>query len=326
MKKFIFTICTALLLLSCDDQPVTVQDSMGQLNKIMVVIENEDWDGQVGDTIRNVLAQSVVGIVRDEPLFTLNHVKPRSFKGAIQKSRNFLQIKKSDSVKVSVKENPYANPQLGIIVSGPNPDAVAQTVYDNQNDIIKLFTKSEVSYKKGLMDKVALNVDRIKKRFGIDLTVPRAYRYAAVNDPDFVWLRRNIPEGTMDLMIYEVDRSLITRDSNTVSQIIKVRDSIGGLKIPVDEGGVFQTEPIFTPSLFESEVAGAFAFETRGTWEVKNMFMAGPFINYAVYNKERDNWLILEGYVSAPNADKRNYLFEIEAILRSASFVAAPSE
>jgi len=50
------------------------------------------------------------------------------------------------------------------------------------------------------------------------------------------------------------------------------------------------------------------------------MFMAGPFINYTVYNEEKKNWLVLEGYVSAPNSIQRNYLFELEAILRSARF------
>jgi hypothetical protein len=49
--------------------------------------------------------------------------------------------------------------------------------------------------------------------------------------------------------------------------------------------------------------------------------MAGPFVNYAIYNKEKDNWLVIEGYVSAPSSKQRNYLFEIEAILKSVKFV-----
>ena len=104
-----------------------------------------------------------------------------------------------------------------------------------------------------------------------------------------------------------------------------VRDSISAERIAVDEPGVFQTEPAFTPYLNESQIDGRFAFETKGTWEVKNKWMAGPFVNYAIYNKDRNNWLIIEGYVSAPNSTQRNYLFEIESILKSVEFLEQDS-
>ncbi|AUC78663.1 DUF4837 domain-containing protein [Nonlabens sp. MB-3u-79] len=323
MNKVYVILAICLAFISCNDQAIVVQDSAGRLNDILVVIENNDWDGALGDTIRKEFARPLDGIVREEPIFTLNHVKPTAFKGMLKKSRNYLYLKKSDSSGVSVKKDVYANPQLGIVVRGKNKKEIAQVISENADKMIALFNQGEVERKQYLMDKVALNTDRLTERFGFEIIVPRAYHFATYNgemDNDFFWLRRNITEGTMDLMIYEVDRNRIKRSDSTVMDIVKVRDSIGAIKILTD-GGPFQTEPAFSPFLNESQIDGNFAFETKGTWEVKNMFMAGPFVNYAIYNKEKDNWLIIEGYVSAPSSKQRNYLFEIESILKSVRFV-----
>jgi hypothetical protein len=323
MNKLYVILAICLAFISCNDQVIVVQDSAGRLNDILVVIENNDWDGALGDTIRKEFARPLDGIVREEPIFTLNHVKPTAFKGMLKKSRNYLYLKKSDSSGVSVKKDVYANPQMGIVVRGKNKKEISQVISENADKMIALFNQGEVERKQYLMDKVALNTDRLTERFGFEIIVPRAYHFATYNgemDNDFFWLRRNITEGTMDLMIYEVDRNRIKRSDSTVMDIVKVRDSIGAIKILTD-GGPFQTEPAFSPFLNESQIDGNFAFETKGTWEVKNMFMAGPFVNYAIYNKEKDNWLVIEGYVSAPSSKQRNYLFEIESILKSVRFV-----
>lgn len=124
----------------------------------------------------------------------------------------------------------------------------------------------------------------------------------------------------MDIMIYEVNRDKIPQDSNVVASITKVRDSVGSLKVPVDNGE-FITERAFSPYVNESQVDGKFAYETKGLWEVSGQFMSGPFLNYAIYNEEKNNWLIIEGYIFAPSAKQRNYLFELESILKSLKFV-----
>ncbi|PRP67771.1 DUF4837 family protein [Nonlabens agnitus] len=319
MKYYIYLL-SSLIMISCNEKSVRINDSAGKLNDILVVIDSDNWDGQIGDSIRAVLARPIDGIVREEPMFTLNQVKPESFSGMLKKSRNYLFIQKSDSTGVAIRKDKYAMPQLGVIIRGPNTQAIATAISDNADDIINIFNDSEIAEKQRLIKQVQLNTDGIKDRFGIVITVPQAYFEAKREDPDFVWLRRPIPEGTMDIMIYEVPLNEINRDSTVVQDIVRVRDSIGSRKIPVDNG-TFLTEPAFSPFVNETQIDGKFAFETKGTWYVKNKFMAGPFVNYAVYNESKENWLIIEGYVSAPNAEQRNYLFELEAILKSIDFV-----
>lgn len=320
MKKISLLLALAVCLLSCDDRPVVVIDSIGNMKDVVIFVDNELWEGAVGDTLRNNLAKPVDGLIRDEPLFSLNQIKPTSFIGLLKKSRNYIYIKIANEAKVNVSKDNYANPQTGIIISGADAAAIAKVIGENKAAIIEVLTNAEISEKQRLMEKVRMDAQPFKKQFGIDITIPKAYRYAKT-DSDFYWIRKSIAEGTMDLMFYEVPLEAIQRDSSIVSQIVRVRDSVGGKKIVVNEPGVFQTEPMFSPYLHEVAIDKQFAYESKGTWEVKNMFMAGPFVNYAIYNPKRKNWLIAEGYVSAPNSEQRNYMFELEAILKSIEFL-----
>ncbi|WP_438961172.1 DUF4837 family protein [Nonlabens sp.] len=321
MRSLLYIFIAAITLTSCKDTPIIIKDSAGRMNDILLVIDNDLWEGEVGDTLRNVLAAPVDGLVREEPQFTLNQIKPESFKGLIKKNRNYLKVELSNKkAGVNMTNSLYANPQTGVVIRGATSAGIVEQIMGNAARIKELYNQTEVAEKQRLMRNSRLNTSVIKERFNIEITVPRTYRYAAPDDNDFFWLRRGIKEGTMDIMIYEVPRNAIPQDSNVVASITKVRDSVGSRKVTVDKGA-FVTERAYSPYVNESNVNGKFAYETKGLWEVTEQFMSGPFLNYAIYNEKKDNWLIIEGYIFAPSAKQRNYLFELEAILKSVNFV-----
>ena len=59
------------------------------------------------------------------------------------------------------------------------------------------------------------------------------------------------------------------------------------------------------------------AYLTKGMWEVKKDFMAGPFVNYKVKDEKNDQWIIVEGFAFAPSLSKRDYMFELNTIISS---------
>ena len=77
------------------------------------------------------------------------------------------------------------------------------------------------------------------------------------------------------------------------------------------------TEAAYTPAIYETIIDNKPAFETRSTWEIKNAFMAGPFVNYAIEDKINKRYLVIEGFAFAPSVPKRDYMLELEAIIRS---------
>jgi hypothetical protein len=77
------------------------------------------------------------------------------------------------------------------------------------------------------------------------------------------------------------------------------------------------TEKAYTPFTFDAKIDEKKAFETRGKWEVKDDFMAGPFLNYTVIDEKNDRLVVFEGFTYAPSVSKRAFLFELEAIAKS---------
>ena len=100
--------------------------------------------------------------------------------------------------------------------------------------------------------------------------------------------------------------------------MITVRDSIGKRYIPGPvDGSYMTTEKAYTPFFADTKISNLTSFETKSIWQVKDAFMSGPFINYWIEDKVNNRYLIVEGFVFAPSLGKRDYIFELEAIIRS---------
>lgn len=322
MKKIIFLFVAALTFVACqngeNETERILSESSGNINVLSVIVDNELWQGQVGEAIRRNLAAPVDGLPQEEPLFSISQMPPEAFAGFSRKSRIFLRIEKGPSADIKIGNNIYARPQTGVLVTGETNEEIAQIIDENAERIISAFKSTEIKEQQRRISKSLTDDSRLEEELGVSLKFPSAYRYAKDED-GFFWIRKDIPNGSMEILVYEVPINTIHKDSNIIGNIIEMRDSIGKRHIPGPiEGSYMITEAAYAPYLFNAEIDGKFAYETRGTWEVENFFMAGPFLNYAVLDKENDRFLILEGLTFAPSARKRDNMFELEAILRSA--------
>ncbi|TPN87858.1 DUF4837 family protein [Aquimarina algicola] len=294
--------------------------SVGKINELSVVIDNDLWKGAVGDTIRKYFAAEVPGLPQEEPLFSMRQLPLKAFSGLARKNRTFIWIKKGEKdKKYFLLNNKFATPQLGAVISGKTDEEIISLIHENHETIISKFKNLETSEKQSRIKKSLEKIPQLKEKMGITLNVPSAYRIAK-EEEGFFWIRKDIPQGSMNLMIYEMPLGAITKDSNTVSCIIKMRDSIGKHKIPTSASGKFITEEAYAPYLYETTLDNKFTFETKGTWEIKDRFMAGPFVNYAIEDKDNNRLLVLEGFVFAPSVNKRDNMFELEAIIKSVKF------
>ncbi|PTM00340.1 MAG: DUF4837 domain-containing protein, partial [Candidatus Arcticimaribacter sp.] len=118
------------------------------------------------------------------------------------------------------------------------------------------------------------------------------------------------------LIVYTLPLNEVS--SNPLTQIKNMRDSIGKLYVPGRlPGSHMITEEAYLPYLFKTELDGKEAYLTKGMWEVKKDFMAGPFVNYKVKDEKNDQWIVVEGFAFAPSLSKRDYMFELNTIISS---------
>jgi hypothetical protein len=319
--KNILIIALSLFLFSCKDdgkkETRYLPSSGGTTNMLTIVSDDSLWNGEVGDATRVIFAAPVYGLPQEEPIFTLKQMNTKAFHNFVKKSRTFVEFKKGVPKGIKIVKDVYASPQLGIIVSGENNEELISVLKENTTLMINKIKGVEVAHKVQEMAKNQLDIEDMSDVFGIDLTVLFSYRVAKKTD-NFIWLRKDIKNGDMNLMIYEVPYGTIKKDSLTINNIVKLRDSIGKTHIPGPVKNSYMiTEKAFSPYLGTTIIDGKSVLETRGVWDVKNDYMAGPFINYIIEDKPNNRQLILEGFTYAPQIAKRDYMFELESMIRS---------
>ena len=178
--------------------------------------------------------------------------------------------------------------------------------------------------KKYILSLKSLNKEKaLEENLGISLNVPSIYKVGR-EEANFVWLDRQIQTGAMNIIAYSVPWNTFDTDSTFVQDIIKMRDSIGKLFIPGEDipgkENYMITEKAFSPYVFPAEVSGRKAAEVRGIWEMSGYPMAGPFITYIINDEPNNRKLVLEGFTFAPATEKRDYMFELEAIMKTLKF------
>ena len=245
-------------------------------------------------------------------MFSLNHIPSKIFSGFVTKSRTILKIDISEREGLSSFKNSYASPQRIIQITAKTPEKIISIIKENLNSIFSSLYFSEIKEKQRRISKNLNQTKSVFETTGVSLRFPSAYRVAKV-DSNFVWIRRDIETGSVNLFI--------SRQSNkTNKSIIEIRDSISKRYIPgPTENSFMTTDLMYKPNTQEIYIGDKQFYETRGLWEVSGQFMAGPFLNYMIEIDEGET-LVLDGFVYSPGTNKRNYIFELEAIIRSVRF------
>ena len=318
MRKIFLFSAVLFFLMSCDSKPGKriLVDSSGRMNHILVVINNDDWQGEVGDAIRNTLAIDVIGLPQSEPLFHLNQISPKGFTSFLTSNRNIIFIEYGAENSFKIKQNIYAKPQKAVHIKAENKEELIKLIDNNKTEIINTIRNSDlkVYQKKHLRKHYDTKSSPFLSELKIDLKIPFAYEKSQ-DTKDYLWYVKDIPEGYQNILIYTVPINSLADENG--ENIIETRDLKGPYIPGAKEGMYMITEKAFTPQHIETKLDGKKTYETRGTWEMKGDYMAGPFLNYTIVDKKNNRLIVIEGFTYAPNIKKRNYMFELEAILKT---------
>ena len=325
MKKICIVLILLIGLFGCEEKskkkykPVSV----GAINSLAVVMESQLWEGKVGDKVREYFAAPMVGLTWEEPVFSIEHMPQQVFTGMTRHRRSVLFVS-LDSLDVAhIKTDLYATPQKVGVIKAQTEEQLMANLEQGAEKIIASFKENEIAEAQKRF-KRSLSKDKVlEEKFGISLTIPSIYTLGKEED-NFIWIDRQIQKGTMNIIAYSMPADSFKNDSTFVRDIVRMRDSIGEKYIPgpdiPNKTTYMVTEKAFAPYVFSAEVAGKKAAEVRGIWEVMNYPMAGPFLTYIINDEENDRILVLEGFTFAPATNKRDYMFELEAILKTLRF------
>ena len=323
MKNLFSIFIVSVLLTSCiGTDKFVLRNSLGKVNKVMVVNKASDWNGDVGSAIRNSFGEMMVGLPQPETILSVSQIAPNGFNSMMKVSRNILIIGKGEKEDFYIKKNVYAQPQIIIYVYGTDDASIIKIFNKHKKEIIDAYISSDILMTQNIFKRKKLDDSQFKtlQNLGVSFTAPENFK--TVDDTgDFLWLRQHLTSGiaktgSNNILVYSVP---IEDETKIAENIIAVRNSIGKKHIPGTDPETMHmiTEEAYTPFTSEVVLDGKKTFETRGKWEVKNDFMAGPFLNYSVVDKKNNRIIVFEGFTYAPSVNKRAFLFELEAIAKS---------
>ncbi len=316
-KTLLFALLITLTISCNKKDKITLVSSTGRINHVLIVIKNSDWDGKIGDALRDIITQPMVGLPQEEQQFSINHVAPETFSQLFQRSRNIMFVGFDDETKFYTNKNIYAEPQITLSILGKTEQDIIDNINSHKKEIISVFKKNDLKIYQQKLAKDLWNSKNIKtfNKLGFTLKIPN--QYVKVEDTgEFMWYRNDYTKGQMNIIVYTVPAT--SSEDLNIDHIIKIRDSIGKKFIPGQFDNTFMaTEPRFKPITQKLKMQGLDAIESRGLWIVKNDFMGGPFLNYTLYDKKNNRLIILEGFCYSPSTKKRDFIFELESILKT---------
>jgi hypothetical protein len=320
MKKIALLVVIVSFLISCgnSEEKRTLKEANGRINNLLVVMKNSEWEGAIGDELRKIIAEPVLGLPQPESQFEVTQIPTENFGSMLRATRSILNVGIGAENSISVASDMYASPQKIVTITGVDKEALITEIQNNSEKIISIFKDADiVSVQKNILKKY-WDPSKIKtfEEQGFSLKIPRNYNMVEDNG-DFVWYRYHLNGGnSMELIAYTVP---MPEDEDAIeNSIVEIRNAFGKENIPGQiEDSYMITEEAYTPHIFEVELAGREAFEARGKWEVKGVYMAGPFLSYTVVDKPNNRLIVVEGLTFAPSINKRDYMFELEAVLKT---------
>lgn len=317
MNKIFFLFLFVSVLFSCTKSKDNYsRHSTGKVNAISIVIDDQLWNGVVGDSIRNKFAGPVEGLPKEEPIFDINQYPTDVMEGFVTKSRTIIVVKKGAENRFSIQKNQYAKPQNVFHITGESVTALLELIEKHSSNIIRTIKKGEIlAHQELLKDSVVIS-KTVQKQFQLDLKVPKGYSFSIKND-NFVWLKKEFSSGSTSILVTQFPMSSFKLGGNVLDKVVKIHDSIGAIYIKgtVSDSHMY-VDTSYPLYLLKTNLNGKLTYETKGTWRLKNTYMFGPFLNFIILDFHKKRIIYLEGFCYVPSQERRDFMHELESILK----------
>ena len=320
-----FTLIT--FFTSCKDNVKILASSTGKAGEVIVVANDDIWNGDAGETIRKTLTESDTLLPQPEAKFSILNIPEKQFSSIFKIHRNIVIIKIESNrteCEVSTKTNVYSAPQTILYVIGANENQIVETLQKYTNKIPEIFEQAELErIKIGL--KSAENADLrtlVENKYGYSMYFPADYDLFGDKN-EFMWLGLRTTKGTEGVLIYTypyTDKSQLSCDA-----LIEKRNQVLEQYVLLDkepQGSAYMTTTNYIEPAYKTlKIGDDFFARIRGLWEMKNDFMGGPFVSYTTIDTENNMVVTFDGFVYAPSRTKRDLLRRIEGIILTAKKV-----
>lgn len=330
MKKLTFFLLP-LFLFACKFQASQQPSATGKAGELLVVIPNKHYQDFAGTALRDVFQAMIPMELTMEPFFNIVQIQPENFTRIHESHRHIFIVDIDPShngASIERSTDHWANPQLLIRVKAPTQESFARVMAERGegfvNEYIKMEFRRYIAAYNRMLNLNAINT--IKEKFGFNLAVPEGY-FVAIQGDNFVWLRQTGTRTDLELGVLIATFEYTDPKVDFSPQAIKDRrDEVTRRFIHgVLEGSHMttyspETHPEVQFKVKEVDFNGMYAVQANSLWKMEREFLGGPFVNFTLVDPNSNRLLMLDGWVLYPNKDKRDFMRQVEALIRSIDF------
>lgn len=333
-KFAVLAAVAALAVCSCKNEGKKTETLLRTVNgaagEVVVVIKKDLWEGNLGGTVRGILAKDFPYLPQPEPTFTLINVAPSGFNDLFKYHRNILMFNVDSTITESgvvYRNDVWAKPQTTIQINAASADSAAAVFSREGETISAVIEQAErdrwMTNALEYEDKVV--AEALAMEYGFELHFPSGYKVLKMLD-DFLWIADEKQYTTQGVFMYKYPA---TEDEDPFSRenMIAKRNAFLKAYVPgMFENTYMITGEYITPGVKFMKYHGREFVEMRGLWEVQNDFMGGPFVSHSFYSQDGKEIIVLEAWVYAAKYEKRRYLRQVESILYSFDWAEPSAE
>jgi len=322
MKQLLTLVILAVLTLGCGQSGKTLLPNVsGKAGEVIVVMDKDNWEGNLGAQTRDLLTQDCPFLPQREPMYNLVSITPGAFGDLFKVHRNIVFFHIEPAVKdngITYRNDVWAHPQCVIQINAANADSALALVNRSSEMILGALEQAE-------RDRIITNTllyeeksiaPQIADIFGGEVHFPSGYKLRKKTD-NFAWVAYQKQYSNQVVLIYKYPVG-DDPDPFSCESLVAHRNEILKENVPgMFENTYMTTSTFMTPQVRFLRYKGRDFAEMRGLWEVENDYMGGPFVLHAFYSKDGQDIIVLDAFVYAPKYDKRHYLRQVESLLYS---------
>ena len=285
-------------------------------------MEKEYFESPMAQELYDLLEEDAPALPQSEPSLRISRVPTQSFKGTLQLVRNvfLLDIDPQRYTKVSLKYSydDWATGQVVARLTSPSPDSVRSYIKANGEGLMNLFVRHELFLYAEVVAKTYSQkaLEQVDSLFGHRVNVPEDIRHKRAGK-DFLWMSNTSMRSRHDILVYTYPYH--SPKDIGLDALVEKRDSVLKANIQGEfEGSYPCTEQNYGLLYRRVQLPGQpLRSEIRGLWKMEGDMMGGPFVSFARLDEANHRVVVAEGFVYAPETDKRNYIRRLEAGLHT---------
>ncbi len=355
--RLLFSATLLLGLGACGSEgaPAKVTDranvrplAFGDANRVNILASDAVFDGPLDDTLLYYYEQAYPLMPQPEPIYDVQRLSLKQLESNSARRELRLYVILADlrdasdpvtqfvveavgeervraaredpSGGITVSRDRWARDQTLIYIYAEGQDALGELIARSFPTVRKRITEADVPKLRATTyqsDRDEALEDTVFNRLGLKLELPGDTELAEVKD-SVVWLRRDLGLVVQNLLLTRVPYT--DAEQITAAEAVALRNRMGRKIVRSQTAGSYMTTndrdlPVLTEAV---EIDGAYAFEARGVWEMTDDFMGGPFFTYLIPEPGGNRLWVIDAFVYAPGKEKRNYMQQLETIVRTA--------